>query len=112
MSDDAIDDGYAQPSIETLRVTGELRRINPELDARIDLGDTYRRVYDGADGEVVLRDILREAGLLEIARDPNDRGFYEGKRAMAIFILGRLRFGVDELRRRNIGFQELTGGLL
>lgn len=84
---------------------GMLRRLFPHLQKQLDLADAYQRVFGTPEGQLVLRDLIGQGGVLEIAADPADSRFYDGKRALALHILHRLRWSVSELQALG---QEIT----
>lgn len=63
------------------------------------VGD-YHAVYNSPEGERVIQDILRESGLLSVghvAGDPGSSSFNDGKRAVGLAIIQRLRWSEGEL---------------
>ena len=94
--------------IGTLReflVRGDIRRLFPHLQKRLDLADAYQRAFASPEGQIVLRDLIRESGILEVAHDPMDSRFYDGKRAIGLHVLHRLRWSAAELEQLG---QEMT----
>lgn len=66
-------------------------RLSPRLRR---LAEAYRSVFTGPDGETVLHDLLREAGVLSDGFD-GDTGlmaYNEGRRSLALHILNKLRW--------------------
>ncbi len=63
------------------------------IKRRIALAHAYRNVL-GAEGDskLVLHDLLREGGILATSVEPGLTEFNEGKRALALYILARLRW--------------------
>jgi hypothetical protein len=86
-------------------VNGMLRRHFPHLQKRLALADAYSQVFGLPAGQVVLRDLIREGGVLSVAADPDDSRFYDGKRALALHVLDRLRWSASELQALG---QEIT----
>jgi hypothetical protein len=67
---------------------------------RLQMASDYQAVYNSAEGQRVLRDILREGGILEVAHvagDPGTSQFNDGKRALALYVVERLRWNEGEL---------------
>lgn len=66
------------------------------LKRRIALARAYRNVFASpgppGDAQLVLHDILREGGILSTSVEPGLTKFNEGKRALALYILARLRW--------------------
>jgi len=70
--------------------------------AQLALAESYRRVFAAGDGETVLTDLLRRAGMLEVATvegDPFATHFRDGRRSLALEIVAQLRFTESELLR-------------
>jgi hypothetical protein len=62
---------------------------------RARIGALYREVFSGPGGEQVLNDLLREAGVLSVsavAGDPGMTHFNDGKRAIGLHIIERMRW--------------------
>jgi hypothetical protein len=60
----------------------------------------YRAVFETPEGEIVLQDILREGGLLEVATvdgDPYATHFRDGKRALALHIVETLSWSESQV---------------
>ena len=60
----------------------------------------YHTVFDGAEGQIVLTDILRTAGMLQtsvVAGDAQMTAFNEGKRAIGLHIINHLRWSETEV---------------
>lgn len=92
---------------------GTVRRLFPEHHRQYELAQSYQAVFASPhfiEGEIVLRDFLREAGILEVQFDPSDSRFYDGKRAMALYLLQKLRWSPGELAKlgEQITFETLT----
>ena len=66
---------------------------------RQQLAAAYGQLFTSIDGTLVLNDLLREAGVLEtsMSAEPHETSFREGKRAMALYILDKLRWAPGEL---------------
>lgn len=68
--------------------------------ARLKLASAYQSVYASPDGAAVINDILREAGILSVSHvegDPGTSAFNDGKRALALYVVQRLRWSEGEL---------------
>ena len=79
-----------------MSLADQLRRLAP----RIALHHAYQGVFGTPEGRMVLHDLLREGGMLKtshVLNDPADTAFREGKRAMALHLVGRLRWSESEL---------------
>lgn len=64
------------------------------------IGDAYRRLFDTPDGKLVLADLLKEGRLFDVsveAGDPLTTGLNDGRRALALVILERLRWSEMEI---------------
>lgn len=62
----------------------------------------YKAVFTSAQGDIVLRDLMIQCGLLSVSHvsgDSHDTAFNEGKRAVVLFILERLRWSEPELMK-------------
>lgn len=60
----------------------------------------YQRVLDTPDGNLVLRDILRTAGVLHVSHTPGDpyhTAYLDGRKSLALEILERLRWSEMEI---------------
>jgi hypothetical protein len=67
---------------------------------RMAITGAYHSVYNSPDGQLVIHDILREAGVLSaahVAGDPGSSQVNEGKRLIGLMILQRLRFSEGAL---------------
>lgn len=92
---------------------GTIRRLFPEHHKQYELAQSYQAVFANpqlVEGQIVLRDFLRESGILEVAYDPSDSRFYDGKRAMALYLLQKLRWSPAELAKlgEQITFETLA----
>jgi hypothetical protein len=90
-----------------------LVRAFPHLQRRLEMANAYQAVFDGPQGQRVLRDILHAGGVLNVAYTEGDSGgthFNDGKRALALHILDRLRWSEGELLQlgQEVTFEELT----
>jgi|GEM_PF-2729233 hypothetical protein len=88
--------------------SGALRRLFPQYNRRIELANAYQTVFDSPEGSRVLRDLLTAGGLLStsvVEGDAQLTAYNEGKRALALHILHRLRWSEGELMQLG---QELT----
>lgn len=77
-----------------------IRGMGPKFSRRARLHEAYKAVFGSADGKRVLADILKHAGVLEtsmIAGDAHMTAFNEGKRALALGVLGELRWNPMDL---------------
>lgn len=64
------------------------------------LAGAYTECFATPAGELVLRDLLRICGVLETSHQPADAyetAFREGRRSVALEILGRLRWSEAEM---------------
>lgn len=79
-------------------------------EKQLGLADAYHQVFETPEGQIVLRDLINEAGILAVADDPSDSRFYDGKRALALHILSRLRWSATELQQLGeaLTYDELT----
>jgi hypothetical protein len=62
---------------------------------RARIGALYREVFGTAAGEKVLADLLKETGLLQVssvAGDPHMTHFNDGKRAIGLHVVERMRW--------------------
>lgn len=75
-----------------------LRKAFPQHTKRIALAQSYQSVFGSTEGQIVLRDVIAQAGLLTAQHDPSDPRFWDGKQAIALHILERLRWSVAELQ--------------
>lgn len=76
------------------------RAIVSFVRVKMKLASAYQAVYASPDGALVIADILREAGILSVAHvegDPGTSAFNDGKRAMALHVVQRLRWSEGEL---------------
>lgn len=67
---------------------------------RLAVTGAYHTVYSTPEGAMMIHDLLREAGVLSVghvAGDPASSQFNEGKRALGLHILQRLRFSEGAL---------------
>ena len=67
---------------------------------RLQIASDYHAVYNSPEGERVIHDILREAGILTVAHvdgDPGTSEFNDGKRAVGLAIIQMLRWSEGEL---------------
>lgn len=95
--------------------SGTVRRLFPERHRQYELAQSYQATFANPhflEGQIVLRDFLRESGILEVAYDPSDSRFYDGKRAMALYLLDKLRWSPGELAQlgEQITFAQLAPG--
>lgn len=70
------------------------------LRKRARIGALYRQVFEAPGGAEVLADLLREAGLLEVssvAGDPSMTHFRDGKRAVGLHVINRMRWTEAQL---------------
>lgn len=75
-----------------------LRKAFPHHTKRLALAQSYQTVFGSDEGQIVLRDLIAHAGLLTAQHDPGDPRFADGKQALALHILERLRWSVSELQ--------------
>lgn len=68
------------------------------LKRRVRVADAYAAIYALPHGKIVLDDLLRKSGLLEISPAEDSR-FYDGRRSMGLEILQALRWTEGELVR-------------
>ena len=88
------DDGESDPNLERARSLGAAQR-RQKATAR-----AYNELFGSPAGEIVLADILREAGILAVGYvrgDPDTAVWHDGRRSLALFILDRLRWRETEL---------------
>lgn len=72
-----------------------MNAISDLLPRQRRLGRAYRELFDGPTGELVLNDLLREAGMLDdgfVPGEPDTSAFNAGKRSVALHILEKLRW--------------------
>jgi len=77
--------------------------------ARLGLNRAYRAVFDNADGQRVLADLLIKGNALstsQVEGAPDQTAFNEGKRALVLGILSELRWSEMQLFKLA---QETTG---
>ncbi len=70
------------------------------LRARRRLAHAYRDCFEAPAGRLVLADLLRQSGILEVSHAPGDAyetAYREGRRSMALELLNRLRWTEMEL---------------
>lgn len=70
------------------------------LTKRQALAAAYQEIFATPAGKLVLNDLLREGGVLEVSYVPGDDAgthFNDGKRALALHVLHRLRWAPGEL---------------
>lgn len=73
------------------------------LRERYALRDSYRRVFDGPDGERVLRHIMRQGFVTKstfVANDPEQTALNEGSRRLALSIVKFVRKTDDEITKQ------------
>lgn len=69
-------------------------------DKRKELAHAYATTFNSPGGKIVLQDLLRKAGLLEVAHEPGDAhttAWRDGRRSMALEIIEALRWTEGEL---------------
>ena len=74
---------------------GRLKRIGRKADA-------YKRAFGGDDGEWVLSDIMKEAGLSQpsyVQGDPGHSAYLEGMRRLGLYITNMVNMTNEEARR-------------
>lgn len=67
---------------------------------RMQTAGDYHTVYNMAEGERMILDMLRESGVLSVAHvsgDPGTSAFNDGKRAMGLYLIGKLRWSEGQL---------------
>lgn len=67
---------------------------------RMQVAGDYHAVYNMPEGERMIIDLLRESGVLSVAHvagDPGTSAFNDGKRAMGLFLIQRLRWSEGQL---------------
>lgn len=67
---------------------------------RMQIAGDYHTVYNMAEGERMIVDLLRESGVLSVshvAGDPGSSAFNDGKRAMGLYLIQRLRWSEGQL---------------
>ena len=82
-----------------MRVSDIIQRF-PRLHRRYALATAYSRAFGSPEGQLVLRDLLREGGMLSVSHvegDAHSTAFNDGKRALALHIVQRLRWSEGEL---------------
>jgi hypothetical protein len=86
-----------------------LRKVFDQWKRERATASAYKRVFESPEGEIVLRDLITEGGLLSVSHvsgDSHDTAFNDGKRALALHIFQRLRWSEPELVKiasENIG---------
>jgi hypothetical protein len=78
----------------------KVKAILARAKAQLQTASDYQAVYGWPEGERVIHDILREAGVLSVAHvegDPGTSQFNDGKRALGLFVIQRLRWSEGEL---------------
>jgi hypothetical protein len=74
----------------------------PHVQRRLELANAYQAAFQSGDGRIVLRDLLQQGGLLSVSHvegDSHATAFNDGKRAMALHIVERLRWSEGEMLR-------------
>jgi hypothetical protein len=93
--------------------TGMIRQAFPQLQRRLELANAYQHLFadHNFDGQLVLRDVIHQSGILEVAHDPGDSRFYDGKRAIGLHVLHQLRWSAGELMRlgEEVTYEQLLG---
>lgn len=77
-----------------------LKSLLARAKAQLQIASDYQAVYNSPEGERVIHDILREAGVLSVAHvqgDPGTSQFNDGMRAMGLKVIERLRWSEGEL---------------
>lgn len=70
------------------------------FDKRKELAHAYATTFNSPGGKIVLQDLLRKAGILEVAHEPGDpymTAWRDGRRSMALEIIEALRWTEGEL---------------
>jgi hypothetical protein len=78
----------------------KIRAISDHARAQGKICGAYNATYESPDGRAMILDMLREAGVLSVAQvagDPGTSAFNEGKRALGLHILQRLRWSESEI---------------
>ena len=72
------------------------------IKRKIGLARAYRNTFATPEGEIVLGDLLRAGGVMEICHQPGDAhatAFKDGRRSLALHIIDQLRWSEPELLR-------------
>lgn len=78
----------------------QFNSVKRMVQRRTAMARAYQDLLGSHEGEPVLFDILRECGLLvtsHVEGDVNTTAYNEGKRAIGLFILNRLRWSEMEM---------------
>ena len=89
-----------------------LVRAFPHLQKRLEMASAYQQVFDGPQGQRVLRDIIQASGFLNEDIEPlssHDALYRAGRRSLAAHIMTRLRWSEGELLQlgQEITYEEL-----
>lgn len=89
-----------------------LVRAFPHLQKRLEMANAYQQVFDGPQGQRVLRDIIAAGGYLNEDIEPMSGGdalYRCGRRSMVAHILNRLRWSEGELLQlgQEVTYEEL-----
>lgn len=77
-----------------------IARLLTVFDKRKALAHAYQGTFNTPHGQIVLHDLLRKAGILEVAHEPGDphtTAWRDGRRSMALEIINALRWTEGEL---------------
>lgn len=66
------------------------------LRRRARFTDAYAAIYRMPEGKIVIDDLLRKSGLLEVS-PADDSRFFDGRRSMGLEILSAMRWSEGEL---------------
>ena len=83
-----------------MRLPSGMARVAAHFGSRTALARAYREVFAGSAGHLVLTDLLRSAGVLEVATvrgDPAMTHFNDGRRSLGLLLIERLRWSEGEL---------------
>jgi hypothetical protein len=78
----------------------KVRKLGRAMLRRSQISDTYKRVYATPDGRLMIHDLLKRAGILEVATvggDPYMTHFRDGRRSLAQEVMDELRFDVNRI---------------
>lgn len=67
---------------------------------RLAVSEAYRRLYDTPEGQIVMHDLMRRCGILEVSAEAGDAHmtyFRDGRRSIALEIMQELRWTEGEL---------------
>ena len=59
--------------------------------------DAYSRVFGSPDGQLVLVDLIKKAGVLEATHEPGMADYNNGRRSLALDIMAMLRMDAAKL---------------